>query len=226
MKATINLTHVLAALQSASSEETRYYLCGVQLEIFPRHVFAVATDGHTLISAFYAIDKDAENNTLLGSFILWAADLRKIKASKAGPVAELTRVDATTLKINSDFVRLVDGTFPDWRRIFPLDGDVRASDAAEYIDTMDYDPRKLMKFVKAGEILAGTRRKAGLGYGYSLTRGDSGPAIVRFADDHDVIGLVMPCRANNERSTLPAWLKYGYSSAPVAQAAEYAPWLT
>ena len=207
MKSLINLQHVLAALNCASSEETRYYLQGVCLEIRPRESFAVATDGHVLFTSHFALEADAPDNALCGSFILHKDGLKTIKIRRViNAASTIERLDAATVKIvcdGQDFcAKLIDGTFPDWRRVVP--DDASFGEAAEHVDDVDYSTRKLDVFWKAAAALGLCSRTSG-GNPFSLARGGNGPAIVRFGND-DVLGVITPYRSNARRGKRPAWI--------------------
>jgi len=121
--ARIDVTVLGAVSLFASKEETRYYLNGVYLEIEPRSVTYVATDGHRLMAYRDALF-DAENaNTCVGNFIVPTAQCRVFKCRKDGiPAATLTQ-DEKTLTLEHDGIGLtfapIDGQFPDWRRTVP-----------------------------------------------------------------------------------------------------------
>jgi DNA polymerase III sliding clamp (beta) subunit (PCNA family) len=121
--ATINLK-VLAALSlCASTEETRYYLRGVYVEIAPRHVTYAATDGHVLAAHREELADDAPDNELLGSFIIPTAMCTKFKFKRGASTVGTIMPDAEYLIIAYGAERIgfapVDGTFPEWRRVVP-----------------------------------------------------------------------------------------------------------
>src|SRR4051812_43815958 len=60
LTSTINLRILAAAVPFASKDETRYYLNGVCLEIEPRAVTYIATDGHRMIA--YRDEKQDEDS--------------------------------------------------------------------------------------------------------------------------------------------------------------------
>jgi len=51
MKTTLKIDHLKAVFNAVSTEETRYYLCGVQVEINAKGTTLVATNGHMLLAA-------------------------------------------------------------------------------------------------------------------------------------------------------------------------------
>ena len=216
LSATVNMKHILAALHCASTEETRYYLNGVCVQIRARETFAVATDGHVLFAAHHALKADETfkgvlkpgepDNKLIGDFILTSTSVKAIKPRRIVDAnAVMTLVDKTTVKLVCDdedfYAKLIDGTFPDWRRAVP--SDTNLAKAKEHIDDMDYNSRKLEAFWKCAKVLDSTT--GGSGNPFYLARNGSGPALVRFADP-DAIGCIMPYRTSAKRGKRPAWI--------------------
>ena len=78
MQASINIATLKAVNLAASTEQTRYYLCGVYVEVTPTTVTYTATNGHILLSRR---EDSAEPNTLTGAWII-PSDF--IKAAKPG----------------------------------------------------------------------------------------------------------------------------------------------
>ena len=206
MESLINLQHVLAALHCASCEGTRFYMQGVCIEIRDRESFAVATDGHVLFASHFALEPDAPANALLGSFILHRDGLKAIKLRRIiNPASTMTRLDAATVKIVCDvqdfYAKLIDGTFPDWRRAVPNDGPL--AEAAEKMDTLDFNSRKLEAFWKCAKALDST--VGGSGNPFRIARNGYGPALVRFGDP-DAIGMIMPYGTDAKRGARPSWI--------------------
>ncbi|AXQ27169.1 DNA polymerase III subunit beta [Solimonas sp. K1W22B-7] len=108
-----------------AQQDVRYYLNGLLLEVTPKRVRCVATDGHRLAMSEATLDTGFKEN------------LQVIVPRKA--VMELTRLldpseENVTLKIAAgqiqvdvDVVRmtskLIDGRFPDYERVIPDSGD-------------------------------------------------------------------------------------------------------
>ena len=119
LKRLIDSTHF-----SMAQQDVRYYLNGMSLETEDNIIRTVATDGHRL-----ALCRLEYNNTL---------PARQVIIPRKG-VLEISRLigeDDKLLKIqiganhlrlfSSDFIftsKLVDGRFPDYRRVLPKDGD-------------------------------------------------------------------------------------------------------
>jgi len=208
MKSTVNLRHILAALHCVSTEETRYYLNGVCLEIRERETFAVSTDGHALFVAHHALGADAPDNALLGQFILASASVKAIKPRLTLKPGETTveRVDASTVKLVCDkvdyFAKLINGTFPDWRRVVPS-SDVDANEATASLDSMSVNSRKLEAFWRAADALDGRRN---VSVPYSLCANGNAPWSVRFAGTDQAFGVIMSYRSAARRGKRPDWI--------------------
>lgn len=113
---------------AVSTEETRYYLCGTFLTAFRGCLTAVATDGHRM-----AVFPTAENSDILTDTPEFHQDgvILPSKASKlvlaavgtkpVGTVALSLRPKQIVLRGEGWLIRskVIDGTFPDFTRIFP-----------------------------------------------------------------------------------------------------------
>lgn len=110
-----------------SSEETRYYLCGIFVHAKPaEHILrAVATDGHRLARVEVPLPEGAAN---MPGIILprkTVGELRKLLDEAAGDVrlavsSHKIRFDVSGIVITS---KLIDGTFPDYERVIPTGND-------------------------------------------------------------------------------------------------------
>ena len=115
-KATVNADLFARAALAQSTETTRYYLCGVHITPAGNGepgAYLVATDGHKML-VFY--DPGA---TIEGSAIV-ALPKDLLKRCKDGEKLEVSDTGASVGGLQAGNV-LVDGTFPDWRRIIPSD---------------------------------------------------------------------------------------------------------
>jgi hypothetical protein len=197
MQATINLRVLGAAALTASSEETRFYLCGVLVEIEPRSVTYVATDGHRLFAHREELGEGDEPNTLVGHFIIPMKSCRAIKlGKKATAAAALTRSDDGGMFLANfaerHYFRPVDGTFPDWRRVMPK----RGGEAYAHFDG---------KLVASFSAIA-----AALGDDKGSPRicpmDANSPALVVFHGREDTtFGVIMPMRGEKVSRLVPAW---------------------
>ena len=210
MQATINLRVLAAAALTASSEETRYYLCGVLVEIEPRAVTYVATDGHRLFAHREDLAAGDEDNTLLGHFIVPTKSCRAIKLGKKAftDQAVLTRGEEGGLFLTHlgerHYFKPVDGEFPDWRRVMPRKG----GEAYAHFDG---------KLVASFSAIA-----AALGDDNGVPRicpmDANSPALVVFHGREDTtFGVIMPMRGEKVSRIVPAWaLPEGQAEAKAA----------
>ena len=202
LKVTLNIRALRATLVAVSTEETRYYLNGINLEFTPDGVVMAATDGHRMIVLRQPYGEHAA--TAAHASVIVPRDLVvKLKI-------KLKTLDETTLTIGDDgkltFEHAgesfggarVDGTFPDYRRVVPQD---LTGEAAQY------NPIYLADFAKARKELGGDRTTS------PVVRYNGGsPAVVDFAYEtgFDAFGVLMPLRTTDRT------LYYTWASAPAA----------
>jgi DNA polymerase-3 subunit beta len=123
------LKSALTKITSAMAvNDHRYFLCGCLFEFSENVMNLVTSDGHRLSRAEFEIDADFR-----GSFILprdFVTDLMRKLPDKDDPV-DMTFFDRSALfRIGSQFsmqAKLIDGRFPDWRRVTPDPGDADRS---------------------------------------------------------------------------------------------------
>lgn len=216
LKVTLNIRALRATLVAVSTEETRYYLNGINLEFTPDGVVMAATDGHRMIVLRQPYGEHAA--TAAHASVIVPRDL--VAKLKINP--RMKTLDTTTLTIGDDG-RLtfehagesfggarIDGTFPDYRRVVPQDLDGKPA---------QYNPAYLADFAKARKELGGDRTTS------PIVRYNGGsPAVVDFAwgTGFQAIGVLMPIRDRTEttyytwaNATGAAWP----DAAPVADAA-------
>lgn len=192
--ANIGLTALHAVSLFASKEETRYYLNGVLIEIEPGHITYVATDGHRMMSVRVDLGKDEPQHTLLGKFIIPTSHCRPFKKITF-PYAEMTSDEGKwlTLTYVSDrhVFKPIDGTFPDWRKVMPTT-DRKAT------MPLSFNWEHMAAFVQAGKLLeAGTPQ---------LLPNGLYPAIIRFSQNLNAVGVLMPMRGPDfSKTPLPKW---------------------
>ncbi|MBV5345461.1 MAG: hypothetical protein JZU63_07995 [Rhodoferax sp.] len=164
-----------AALLCASTQETKYYLCGVSLEPSWDGARLVATDGHLM---FLAAIKTGD--AVFDKMILPSAAL--IKALKGYKPAYLTLTKAGATWTLGDVVfQPVDGTFPDWTRIVPR---VLPSDPVPAL----FEPQYVVTMDKIASCLDGKGSEARI-----YSDGQS-PAVVTFGARDDCLAVLMPKR--------------------------------
>lgn len=113
-----------------STEETRYYLCGIYMHEKDGQLFAVSTDGHRLARASMPLPEGAAGMPGVIVPRKTVGELAKLlKASKADSIA--VALSAAKIRFEAGAVtltsKLIDGTFPDYERVIPARNDKRAT---------------------------------------------------------------------------------------------------
>ena len=209
LKVTLNIRALRATLVAVSTEETRYYLNGINLEFTPDGVIMAATDGHRMIVLRQPYGEHAA--TAAHASVIVPRDLvAKLKIKhKTLDTTDLTIADDGRLTFEhageSFGGSRVDGVFPNYRRIVPqdLDGEVA-----------QYDPIYLADFAKARKELGGDRTTSPV-----VRYNGESPAVVDFAwgTDFQAIGVLMPIRDRTDATY------YTWASAPAAAWPDAAP---
>ena len=206
MKSEINMRDIMACAQATPTEETRYYLCGVQIEVTPNQTLAIATNLHILLAARHKLAKGQDSNTLLGSWILPTESLKRIKLSKWIDVATLTKGEGVDLILEyggeRHLIKPIDGSFPNWRAVFPRYA-ATAEEKAKEKGSFFYASQYLAAARKAHEIRSGEKYKAN-GEPFTLTQNGGAPARLHY--DADFCGLLMPYRCAQSENSAPAWV--------------------
>lgn len=110
---------------AASIEETRYYLNGVYLHVDGANLIGVATDGHRFASSEVAAPEGASG---FEGVILPSKAIGIVRKSAETEGAEI-KIGVSSNKINFSFdscsitSKLIDGTFPDYKRVIPTGND-------------------------------------------------------------------------------------------------------
>lgn len=116
-----------------SSEATRYYLNGVYLHTDGDHLFAVATDGHRLARMTLALPAGAAD---MPSIILPRRAVALLQGMLAEKASEKGEAADVAIALSGNKIRfetgagvlvskLIDGTFPDYRRVIPTGNENR-----------------------------------------------------------------------------------------------------
>lgn len=206
-----SLFRIAAMFQS--TEETRYYLNGVYIEPHDKEgVLLVATDGHRLFVAHDVTGK------IEGGSAIVQLGKDQIKACKEGRGETAPRRIVATdakqpLTINANDAPvavqakwIIDGTFPDWRRI------MKGLRPEGRLDAVDGD--LLRSFAEASKAFTGVAK---IEFSHSSV---NGPAIVRFANVSNAFGVLMPLAWKGERGW-PSFLGFE-PNPPVEQDEEAA----
>lgn len=184
----IDVTTLKALLLFAGKKDVRFYINGIHFERSATGTVAVATNGHCLAVA--RLDRDPAEP---GSFTVPREHLDNVAKGAKGGV-DVVQLDATQCTLNSSngriTVPLLDGKFPDWRRV------VTPQQTGE---KSYYHPDYHAMVDKAGQLL----RPAKVGY-LIQQNGNS----VGYANLNDVIhAYVMPIRSGYETEVIssPNW---------------------
>lgn len=179
-----------------STEAIRYYLRGVCIQPHPRGegVTITATDGRCLLTAH---DPKADPATLPAAGIIVNLGKDGLKAARKGltvtidPATGGASVDNAWRSASST---LIDGNYPDWRRILPQ-GDQVATGAA-------FDAKLLSRL---GDALCDWRKSS---HGLTMRGADDCSAHIIACDmpDAAIFAVCMPLRTTEGGDTLPAWL--------------------
>jgi DNA polymerase III subunit beta len=171
-----------------STEQTRYYLCGIYLHVADRHTLrAVATDGHRL--AQYDLPEPDGASTLPGIILPYKTvnEIRRMLDDATGAVhiaASDTKVKISVGQIQL-LSKLVDGSFPDYQRVIPARGEHIAttltSDLVKAINLVSVVMEGKTRAVK----VSFTRDKATL----SARETDSGTALKEINAEYDCADL-------------------------------------
>ena len=200
-----NLFRAVALCQS--TEATRYYLAGVHIEPCPMGgAIMVAIDGHR---ALVAHDTDGSTDgryiVSLDKAALTACKAdrrealpRRVTSTDPKAPAWVTSADGDQTHLIKDW--LVDGTFPDWRRVLPkIDAPAFAA----------FDSALLASFEDVARILSDGRSAAGRCISI-VTNSANGPSLIKFAASEAVFGVLMPMRwsinSSQHQTAMPEWM--------------------
>jgi hypothetical protein len=194
MKITASL--YAAALRCAAVRDVRYYLVGVRVEpLATGGALLVATDGHRLLALF----DQAATGVPAGGLIVPTVKV-PAKDAKPGAMLEFDGARVTMESGASLPASYIDGRYPDWRAIVP-----HLTDSDKPVSAVN--PALLDGF-------DGVNRAFGMKYeGIELrAKGPACAALVRFLDNPNALGVVMPVRGDMKE---PGWML----SAPVVPVA-------
>jgi DNA polymerase-3 subunit beta len=187
---------IKALLLAAAKDDVRYYLNGVCIDVRAGDACAVATNGHILLAVPLALADDA-GELVPGQYIIPREALEGIKPTHKSlpvtievltpaPTPDPERPGVTLRKSPTAtvfaggavaHVQLVDGRYPEWRRVVPLE--------------VSYEPGQykadyVAAFGKMHKLLGGKESPA-IAY-----NGEHGAARVLLPGD--AVGVLMPMR--------------------------------
>ena len=188
----INLNTINAlAKHIAPKTEIRYYLCAVQFEVTDAGRFYVATDGHKLVTIRESRQDDDVNGEYLipRDVILGIKMDKKYKVEMAEFQCDNGKASITYCGTETRF-GLVDGKFPDWRRVIPskVSGEIA-----------QFNPDYLVAIRDCAAATIGIGKCSGL---YLAHNGNS--AGLYQSGDVNFIGVIMPLRVDRAESYIPA----------------------
>jgi DNA polymerase-3 subunit beta len=193
MKITIDHNIAKALLICAAKQDIRYYLKGICVDARANgDVVLVTTDGHRLLA--YPVATDAIEALAPGQYIIPREALEAVKPCKAGRHMLPITIEIDTAKglenkitgATSTVTPLIDGKFPDWRRVLPK---TVSGEPAQY------QAEYLGDFGRIADLL-GTKQP-------HIHYNGSAAAIV--GNLGAALGVLMPMRSDAEFSALPAW---------------------
>lgn len=201
----VNETLFRAVALAVSTEETRYYLNGVHICAHPDGgAYLVATDGHRMLVGH---DAAATFDWPGSDSVIVRPDKKLLAAAKTdrrSDVQNQIAVEGATVKVlegspataAATFAGLlIDGTFPDWRRVIP------AVDKHKPAACQCFNAAYLADFGTAARVMTG-RKEALIS---TLANDEHSPALVDM-DVPNLFGVLMPVRKDSDPA-LPTWLK-------------------
>jgi hypothetical protein len=195
--ARVSVNALQAAALAAGKDETRWWLRGVRLEIGPRRVVYVATDGHILLACCESLGGDFPDNTLVGSGTVPLEVIKKLPRKPIAPlILESVARGSAAMTIHADgddaiSFNTVGGTYPAWRKIVP-----RAIGPAGP-EPVAFDSELISRLLKAGKMLGAA--------GVTLSPNGPSAALVRYVGV-DAFGLIAAMHVHADLpSSIPAW---------------------
>jgi hypothetical protein len=204
-----------AAALCCSRDATRYYINGVHIE--PHHdkgAVLVGTDGRRMLVA-YDDEATCEKAVVVSGTLLKLAQRLWIDPNKLVPEddEEWGEADERTTppehilidsdgrltigEIKSTASALIDGTFPDWRKVVP-------EAAAEPSPLSGVDGRLLAEFASIADLLHPGTRCIAL---RPSKEGDGAPVFVMFPATPNAFGVLMPMKGKAAQAGLPPFMK-------------------
>ena len=200
--ATLNLRLLQAINHAASDEETRYYLCGVNIEVDADGVTYAATDGHILAAIREDLPDDSPRNTLLGSWII-PSEACKAKLARLTDSATLTLAprenESPEMRLDTAagprIFRPVNGTFPDYGRVIPRECNGK---------TAQFAPHLLARLAECARVTINGKKGDSATTPFASHNGEAA-AIAHWEAEPALLGVIMPIRRKEPDSLLPDW---------------------
>lgn len=208
MEFTIQSDIIKALLAVAPKKDIRYYLNGVCFDFSGDTPVAVATNGHILLAVPFSLPNDAPNNWY-GQYIVPREFLDGLKPSFKGAPYRLAITDYLVVASDSNSsisAKLIDGKYPDWRRVVPTTTSNHVS---------QFDPEYIGTFSKVDKFLGGKGTPTILhnGSGKPDAAGDNAARVVL---TQGAVGVLMPMRHTTQPLDNPSWLAIHNTNVAVA----------
>ena len=207
---------------AVSKEETRYYLNGVKIEAHPeKGALLIATDGHRMVvahdeagvcegEAIVAIPAfvraQCRNAKMFKPFRVLEIDPERRTASLREVTPEEKGRPEKTEDIVTAYGVIIDGAFPDWRRVVPAGGPSTGEYAA-------FNPRLMKEIAALGEDIKRTMNTSEFAMKIEC-RSSTDPVVIRFGQA-PVFGVLMPMR-----HAISGWVPPFMDNAQRLEAAE------
>lgn len=227
MKTTVDANLFRLVNATASKEETRYYLNGVSIEPHHDHgAILVSTDGHRMLVAYdenatceerviiklapYALQQ-CKHKPMFGSSRVLEIDSAGKGAAKIIQVTPGKRPEDEKKydDVLTSYNVLINGTFPDWRKVVP---DLSSEPPGAM--AVGFNTKYMREFGALGVEIANTIPGAGSAFVIHKQH-DLSPTVIRWSGARNIFGVFMPMRFDERDGILPSFI-----SQPIAQAAE------
>lgn len=172
-----------AALICASTEQGRYYLCGVYVD---PEGFLVSTCGHRMFVGKIDLSD-------VPAFDGWIIPSDAIKRALTGYKADTITIAPD--RVGAIMCAPVDGFYPDWRRVVPNADGLTG-------ETAQFNPAYIADMGKIGVILRGKRRNS---LDAHIHHNGEGPAAITFPEIDHAFAVLMPIRAHHSDNGSTAW---------------------
>lgn len=199
MKVNIKPETLKALLIVAAKSDIRYYLNGILLDVTPIATTLVATDGHRLLAVL--VPDDDVTDAVPGEYIIPRDVIESVKPCKAGRNSfplELTIQGGrfTLTGVTTATGALVDGRFPDWRRVMP---------ATATGETAQFNGHYMADFHTVAGLLTDSKTPMAP----IVHHNGTGSALVTRLGEN-ALGVIMPVRYDDvdmAHPGLPAWAR-------------------
>ncbi len=192
MKVYIPISAIKASIHAAATKDIRYCLNGVLFEFVhseeghPLLLRLVSTDG-MILSAFNAPLAYEEGAQSANFEFIVPLDTMKTAAKSRSKVVLLESLPDGRYSLGGNIFTPIDGVFPDWRRVVPLNGDgMQTSSVAQF------NPELLLRAHKALNDFYQLSKKSVL---KAVGLDHNGPGCgVMHCGKNDAVVVIMPYR--------------------------------